>query len=63
MLIPQLSENFRRTVYVGSRRLDRALVEREKPDVVIEEMVDRVLMATLAPNPDEVTRAWRHTAR
>jgi len=35
-LLPLLSENFRRVVYVSDRRLDRALVEREKPDVVIE---------------------------
>jgi hypothetical protein len=36
-----LSENFRRIVYVSARRLDPALIEREKPDVVIEELVER----------------------
>ncbi len=40
-LIPLLSENFRRVVYVSDRRLDPALVKAEKPDVVIEEMVER----------------------
>jgi len=40
-LVPLLSENFRRVVYVSGRHLDRALVEREKPDVVIEEIVER----------------------
>ena len=49
-LIPLLSENFRRVVYVGSRRLDPALIEREHPDVVIEEFVERNLHVT-AQNP------------
>jgi len=44
-LIPLLSENFSRVVYVSSRKLDRALIEREKPDIVIEELVERSLHA------------------
>jgi alginate O-acetyltransferase complex protein AlgJ len=44
-LIPLLSENFRRVVYVSSNRLNPALIERERPDVVIEEMVERGLLA------------------
>jgi len=47
-LIPLLSENFSRAVYVGARRLDPALILREKPDVVIEEMVERSLLAPAA---------------
>jgi len=47
-LIPLLSENFSRVVYVSSRGLDPALVLREKPDVVIEEMVERSLTAPAA---------------
>jgi len=47
-LIPLLSENFRRVIYVSDRRLDRALVEREKPDVVIEELVERSIHAPAA---------------
>ncbi len=47
-LIPLLSENFRRIVYVSARRLDPALILREKPDVVIEEMVERSLHAPAA---------------
>ena len=39
-LIPLLSENFRRVVYV-TRPFQRALVERERPDVVIDELVER----------------------
>jgi hypothetical protein len=47
-LLPLLSENFSRVVYVSSRRLDPALILREKPDVVIEEMVERSLLAPAA---------------
>ena len=47
-LIPLLSENFRRVVYVSSRRLDRSLIEREHPDVVIDEFVERNLHVTAA---------------
>ncbi|HSS70665.1 MAG TPA: hypothetical protein VLQ46_08435 [Casimicrobiaceae bacterium] len=44
-LIPLLSENFRRVVYVSNHRLDPALIERERPDVVIEQMVERSFLA------------------
>jgi hypothetical protein len=45
-LIPMLSENFSRVVYVITREFDGALIEREKPDIVIEEFVERSLHAT-----------------
>jgi hypothetical protein len=44
-LIPIMSENFARVVYVSSRALDRDVIEREKPDIVIEELVERSLHA------------------
>ncbi len=44
-LIPLLSENFSRVVFVSTRKLDRALIERERPDIVIEELVERSLHA------------------
>ena len=44
-LIPMLAENFSRVIFVSSRNLDPALIEREKPDIVIEEMVERTLHA------------------
>ncbi len=44
-LIPLLAENFSRVVFVSSRGFDPALIEREKPDIVIEEMVERTLHA------------------
>lgn len=47
-LIPLLSENFSRVVYVSNRALDLAMVEREKPDIVIEELVERSLHAPAA---------------
>jgi hypothetical protein len=43
-LIPLLSENFRRVIYVSDHKMDPALIEREHPDVVIEEMVERALL-------------------
>jgi len=47
-LIPFLSEYFQRIVYVWRYHFDRALIERERPDVVIEEMVERRLMGSLS---------------
>lgn len=44
-LIPLLSENFSRAVYVSARKLDKGLIEREKPDIVIEELVERSMHA------------------
>ncbi len=44
-LIPLLSENFSRVVFASTRKLDRALIERERPDIVIEELVERSLHA------------------
>src|SRR5262249_47492351 len=42
-LVPMLSEHFRRVVYVWDYSFDRAMVERERPDVVIQELVERIL--------------------
>jgi alginate O-acetyltransferase complex protein AlgJ len=52
-LIPLLSENFSRVVYVESRHLDPALILSERPDVVIEEMVERAMFGAVAlPMPE-----------
>ena len=48
-LIPLLSENFSRVLYSWQYTFDSELVEREHPDVVIQEMVERALMADAAP--------------
>ena len=42
-LIPMLAENFSRVIFVTGRALDPVLIEQEKPDIVIEEMVERAL--------------------
>jgi len=42
-LIPMLAENFARSTFVSSAQLDSALVDRLRPDIVIEEMVERTL--------------------
>jgi alginate O-acetyltransferase complex protein AlgJ len=43
-LIPLVAEHFQRIVFSWQYTLDRALVEKEKPDVVIQEIVERALM-------------------
>lgn len=60
-LIPMLSENFSRVAYVSSHQPDPAFVAREKPDVVIEEMVERAMLAPAA-TPMPVER-WCESAR
>ncbi|MBW2272999.1 MAG: hypothetical protein JRG96_06990 [Deltaproteobacteria bacterium] len=42
-LIPYLSESFERILYVWERSMDPQLVERERPDVVIFEIVERFI--------------------
>jgi hypothetical protein len=42
-LVPFLSEHFERIVYYWHTDFDRAVVEREHPDVVIHEIVERTL--------------------
>lgn len=45
-LIPFLSEHFGRVVYLWHQEFDPGVIEREKPDVVIHEFGERVLMRT-----------------
>ncbi len=58
-LIPFLSPDFSRAVYVWDHQLDPRLIEEEKPNVVVLEMVERYLSRTvdLLP-PDEVLRRY-----
>jgi alginate O-acetyltransferase complex protein AlgJ len=46
-LAPFLSEGFQRIIYLWDYNFDHGLVERERPDVVIQEMVERCLMGPL----------------
>lgn len=53
-----LAEHFQRMVYkVGSMRFDAELIKTEQPDVVIQEMVERMLMFPAIENPEEVPLA------
>ena len=49
-LIPLLSEHFERIVYSWQHTFDRRLVEREHPDLVIQEMFERALMNAEIPS-------------
>ncbi len=50
-LIPLLSENFSHILYTWQYTFDKEIVERENPDVVIQELVERVLMEDTPPAP------------
>jgi len=42
-LVPMLAENFRRATFVSTRALDLAAIDAARPDVVIEQLVERAL--------------------
>ena len=50
-LIPLLSEHFSHILYTWQYTFDKEIVERENPDVVIQELVERVLMEETPPGP------------
>ena len=52
-LVPFLSEHFSRAAYVWQNDFDAAVVERERPDIVIQEIVGRHLYAFI-PSPELV---------
>jgi hypothetical protein len=49
-LIPYMSESFSRSVYIWKQTIDIAIIEQEKPDVVIFETVERYLGTLLNIN-------------
>jgi alginate O-acetyltransferase complex protein AlgJ len=53
-LMPMLAEHFSRIVYVWNFSFDTELIEREKPDVVILECVERYIYALTLDNPPAV---------
>jgi alginate O-acetyltransferase complex protein AlgJ len=64
-LIPFLSEHFSRILYQWQNNFDPDLVQREHPDVVIQEMVGRHLMTfvptpELAPDPEATEEPGSH---
>jgi hypothetical protein len=54
-LIPLMSQNFRRALYIWDNTLDPALIEREHPDFVLFELVERRLIEGTAryPSPSQ----------
>jgi len=54
-LVPFLSEHFSRAVYLWQNDFDAAVVEKEHPDVVIQEIVGRHLY-NFIPSPELVPR-------
>lgn len=46
-----LARHFRRTVLISGTGFDPAVVERERPDVVIQEMVERTLVEPVPSDP------------
>ena len=56
-LHPFLSEAFRDSAWVWDHRFLTELVERERPDVVILQVVERYIPALAKPNPPEVRAA------
>jgi hypothetical protein len=42
-LVPMLAENFRRATFVSTRALDLPAIEAARPDIVIEQLVERAL--------------------
>ncbi|MCP4039857.1 MAG: hypothetical protein GY733_23130 [bacterium] len=58
-LIPYLSENFRRVLYVWSRDVEPRIVEREQPDIVIQQIAGRLLDRTPVAIGDSVSGSGR----
>ncbi len=61
-LIPYLSEDFRRIVFVWKFDFNAELIESEKPDIVILECVERYIHMLSLENPPEV-RAALHVSQ
>jgi alginate O-acetyltransferase complex protein AlgJ len=58
--MPFVSQSFRETIYIWHRQWDWAMIEREKPDVVVDEFVERLFAAI---HPDQLQREDEKTAR
>ncbi|HVU01532.1 MAG TPA: hypothetical protein VHE30_07260 [Polyangiaceae bacterium] len=59
-LRPYLAENFRRSVFLSTHDFPLDVIEREHPDVVVEELLERFLTMAAPRNPPEV---WKFAAR
>ncbi|NOU66237.1 hypothetical protein GC096_19540 [Paenibacillus sp. LMG 31461] len=52
-LIPLLSEHFNKSIYIWDHKLDAKIIEMDKPNIVIEEIVERLIPSLLIPNLNE----------
>lgn len=62
-LWPFLSEHFSHVQYIGTYGFESDAIEAAKPDVVIQEFVERTLQRPLPENPEKVMVAVREMAR
>jgi len=53
-LIPYLSENFSRSVYVDTHEFDLKIIKKEKPDIFIHQIIEKFLRVLLLENPPEI---------
>ena len=53
-LVKFFAPHFRRSAYYWQYEFDCAMVEHEKPDVVIQEFSERAFMKILPENPEEL---------
>ncbi|HIK08810.1 MAG TPA: hypothetical protein IGS52_00840 [Oscillatoriaceae cyanobacterium M33_DOE_052] len=53
-LAPLIAEKFQRIVFLSEYEFDLQVIDKERPDVVIQEMVERQLMAPLPDNPPQM---------
>ena len=48
------SQSFGRTVYVWQQNWDKPFIERERPDIVIDEMLERIMVFR---SPEQLRKA------
>jgi hypothetical protein len=53
-LVPFLSEHFNKSIYIWDHKFNAKIIEQDKPNIVIEETVERLLPTLLVPNPEEI---------
>jgi hypothetical protein len=56
-LVPFFAPHFRRSVYYWQYKFDCAVIDQEKPDIVIQQIAERELMKIQPTNPPEIQPA------
>ena len=62
-LEPLLSEHFQRVVYLWQNEFDVGAIDQERPELVIEEKVDRYFSTSRPSNPAALAGADAHLPR